>query len=52
MFILYLRIAGACFKEKAYVQKELAAGTGLMIGVPFYAKDSGRPFPEAIYNYK
>lgn len=26
---------GACFKEKAYVQKEMAAGTRLKIGVPF-----------------
>ena len=33
---------GACFKEKAYVQKEMAAGTDPNIGVPLLAEASGR----------
>lgn len=41
-------MAGACFKEKAHVQKEMAAGTDPKIGVPLVAEASGRPFPEAI----
>jgi hypothetical protein len=34
--------SGACFIEKAYVHKELAAGTGLILGVPLLAEASGR----------
>jgi hypothetical protein len=42
--LIGLEGGGACFKEKAYVQKELAAGTRLKIGVPFYAEASGGLF--------
>jgi hypothetical protein len=41
---------GHVLKEKAYVQKELAAGTGLIIGVPFYAEGSGGLFLK-LYSY-
>jgi hypothetical protein len=44
------KVAGAYFIEKAYVQKELAAGTGLIIGVPFYAEGSGGLFLK-LYSY-
>ena len=37
--------------EKAYVHKELAVGTRLKIGVPFYVEASGPCFPEAIAYY-
>lgn len=35
-------------KVKAYVQKEVAAGTRLNIGVPLLAEASGRLFPDSI----
>ena len=41
-------MAGACFKEKAHIQKGMVAGTDLKIGVPLLVEASGRPFPEAI----
>lgn len=51
MISLRLRVAGACFKEKAHVQKGMVAGTDLKIGVPLLVKASGRPFPEPILNH-